>query len=268
MPLGAVQRFRQKMERFPALVPLLTQGDSWFAFPTLLRANIIDTLVKQNEGQAAWLRLEGLLSNGQDVRQMLSGKGYLEMQRILSDPTLKFAGILVSGGGNDIIGRALLSLLNESTEGMTWMDGINLVRFERRLQAIENAYHELADLRDDHQAEAYIFTHAYDFPTPGNKPWRIGLMKVGPWMKPHMDRKGITDAESQRAIMTFMLKRLDELMQKFEQQRDRVVYVRTQSTLTDQEWDDEMHPTSKGFQKLAALFQAALRRTFPKLSQR
>ena len=62
------------------------------------------------------------------------------------------------------------------------------------------------------KSEAYIFTHAYDFPTPGNKPWRIGLMKVGPWMKPHMDRKGITDAESQRAIMTFMLKRLDELI--------------------------------------------------------
>lgn len=67
--------------------------------------------------------------------------------------------------------------------------------------------------------------------------------------------------------MTYMLKRLDELMQKLEQQHDRVVYVRTQSTLTDTEWDDEMHPTSKGFQKLAALFQDALLRAFPKLSQ-
>jgi hypothetical protein len=86
-------------------------------------------------------------------------------------------------------------------------------------------------------------------------------------MKPHMDSKGITDAANQKAIMTFMLKRLDEMMQKLEQQHDRVVYVRTQGTLTDKEWDDEMHPTSKGFQKIAALFQAALLRTFPKLSQ-
>lgn len=110
---------------------------------------------------------------------MLCGKGYLQMQRILSDPALKFAGILFSGGGNDIIGRTLLALLNQSAEGMTWMDSINLVRFDRRLQQIENAYHELADLRDDYQPEAYIFTHAYDFPIPGNKPWRIGRAGEG-----------------------------------------------------------------------------------------
>ena len=39
------------------------------------------------------------------------------------------------------------------------------------------------------------------------------------------------------------------------------------ATLTDKEWDDEMHLTSKGFQKIAALFQDGLLRTFPKLSQ-
>ena len=262
---GQVERFRQTMKRSPGLVPLLTQGDSWFAFPALLRANIIHTLVGMNRGRAAWLRLETLQSNGDEMRQMLSGRGYEQMQKVLSDLTLKFSGILFSGGGNDLVGRALLPLVNPAREGMTWMECINLVRFERRIQQIEDAYHELVDLRDDYQAEAHIFVHAYDFPVPGDKPWRVGPVRAGPWMKPHLDSKGIRDAAFQRAIVNFMVKRLDELMQKLEQERDRVVYVRTQGTLTDKDWEDEIHPTTKGFRKLAALFQEALLRTLPRL---
>lgn len=181
---------------------------------------------------------------------------------------LKFAGILFSGDGNDIIGRALLPLLNAGVEGRPWMNCINLVRFDRRLQEIENAYHDLADLRDDYQPEAYIFIHAYDFPIPGDKPMHVGLMRAGPWMKPHINSKGITNPTSQRAIMTYMLKRLDGLMQKLEQQHQRVIYVRTQNTLTDKEWDDEMHPTTEGFKRIAAVLQDALVRTLPKLSRR
>ena len=118
---GQVERFRQTMKRSPGLVPLLTQGDSWFAFPALLRANIIHTLVGMNRGRAAWLRLETLQSNGDEMRQMLSGRGYEQMQKVLSDLTLKFSGILFSGGGNDLVGRALLPLVNPAREGMTWM---------------------------------------------------------------------------------------------------------------------------------------------------
>ena len=259
---GAIRRFQQKMRKSPGLVPLLSAGDSWFAFPTLLRRNIIDALCEMNKGRAAWLRLE---SNGHEMRQLLSGKKYQRLQLVLSNPSLKFAGILFSGGGNDLIGGALVSLLNPCLEGMTWMQCINMVRFERRLQEIENAYLELLDLRDDHQPQACVFTHAYDFPIPGDKPIHIGPIHLGPWMQPYMDSKGIKSVTHQRAIMTYMLKQLDELMEKLERHHERVVHVRTQNSLTDQDWDDELHPTTKGFQKIATIFQAALVKTFPGL---
>lgn len=83
-PLSPVGRFRQKIRKHPALVPLLTQGDSWFAFPALLRTNLIDVLVKVNDGCAAWLRLQSLESSGEEVRQMLSGREYQHMLAILS----------------------------------------------------------------------------------------------------------------------------------------------------------------------------------------
>jgi hypothetical protein len=67
---------------------------------------------------------------------------------------------LFSGGGNDIVGESLLSLLNPVEEGMGWMDCINLLRFERRLTEIEHAYEELIDLRDGYQPETTILTHS------------------------------------------------------------------------------------------------------------
>jgi hypothetical protein len=262
LQFGAIRRFRQKLKKSPGLVPFLSSGDSWFAFPTLLRTNIIDALSELNEGRAAWLRLE---SNGHEMRELLAGKEYQHLRLALSDPSLKFAGILFSGGGNDLIGPSLVSLINPYEAGMTWMNCINLVRFERRLQEIENAYQDLLDLRDDYQPQAYLFTHAYDFPIPGDKPIHIGPIRVGPWMQPYLASRGIKNLSHQREIMTFMLKRLDELMQKLEGQHERVVHIRTQSTLTDAEWDDELHPTTHGFRKIAERFQVALVKKFPTL---
>ncbi len=264
LQIAPIRRFRQKMKKSPGLVPLLSAGDSWFAFPTLLRTNIIDALTVMNQDRATWLRLE---SNGHEMRQLLSGKEYQHLHLVLSDPSLKFAGILFSGGGNDLVGGALVSLLNPCTAGMTWMKCINLARFERRLQEIENAYLELLDLRDDYQPEAYVFTHAYDFPIPGDKPIRIGPIRMGPWMQPYMDLKGIKNVGDQCAIMTYRLKCLDERLQKLELQHRRVVHIRTQHTLMKDDWDDELHPTTLGFQKIAARFQAVLVRTFPALNQ-
>jgi hypothetical protein len=87
-PLGPVSRFRQRVKKAPDLIPFLTQGDSWFSFPTFLHTNIVDFLITMKERQAGWLRL-GPYRN--DVRQMLSGTQYRQLQSILSDPTLKFS---------------------------------------------------------------------------------------------------------------------------------------------------------------------------------
>jgi hypothetical protein len=264
-PGTPITRYRDKKRANPSLVGLLAEGDSWFAFPSWLRTNIIEELIERNGGYAAWLTAA---ANGDEARTMLSGGQYEYLVRIFAEEDLQFDGILFSGGGNDIVGRCLRTLLNPYRAGMTWLDCINLGRFDQRLREIEAAYQELSDLRDDYQPNAYIFTHGYDYAIPSGQPVRVLFFKIGPWIKQHMAKaKGITDATIQKKIIDYMLSRFDDMQRGLEQRHQRWIYIRTQGTLKDSEWKDELHPTTEGFKKVAAKFQTTLSGIFPSLPQ-
>ena len=258
-----ISRYRDKKRNNPQLVGLLAEGDSWFSFPPWLRTNVLEELIEINGGFAAWLTTA---QSGDEVRSMMSGPEFEYMVRILGEEGLHFDGILFSGGGNDIVGRCLLPLLNPYQQGMTWQDCINMPRLDRRFREIEDAYEELRALRDDYQPNATIFTHAYDYATPSGAPVRVLWFQVGPWLKNYMEqKKGIRDLNLQKKIVDYLLSRFDDLQLGLEQKHDRWKYVRTQGTLANNEWKDEIHPTTAGFKKVARKFQAALSEVFPSL---
>lgn len=256
------QEYLDKLAADPGKVGILSEGDSWFALPLPSRPNIVDVLIKKFSGHAAWYRLE---ASGDESRVMLAGAQWEKVCKTLARPRARFDVILFSGGGNDIVGRCLLPLLRQRENWMTWRDCINERRLQNRLNQIEGAYHELLALRDDYQPNAWVFAHDYDRAIPGDKPIRLGPFKVGPWMKPHLESKGITNRQDQRQIVWFMLDRFSQLLQKLEQSYPRFHHVRTQGTLTENEWGDEIHPTKTGFEKIAVRIQAALCEEFPHL---
>lgn len=255
-----VSRYREAMQRKPAPVGMLVEGDSWFAFPMILRTNIVSELKSEFGSQIAQLDLSG---NGDEAREMLCGAQYGRLFKTLARERLAFDGILFSGGGNDIVGDNLPSLLNRFEPGMTWEDCLRLGRFNRRLQQIESAYRDLADLREDHQPGAWVFTHSYDYAIPSGRGVRIlGLTVASGWVKEVMDAFALPPS-LQRTLLDQMLARFDDLMLKLEQELPRWRHVRTQGTLSEADWEDELHPTTPGFRKVAARFSAALRETFP-----
>jgi len=262
-PGTPISRYREKKKKNPQLVGLLAEGDSLFSFPKWLRTNVLEELISKNDGHAAWLTCA---ASGDEARMMLAGPQYEYLVKVMSEEDLVFDGILFSGGGNDIVGRSLLTLLNSCQSGMEWIDCINFPRFERRIREREDAYRELAALRDDYQPKARIFTHGYDYATPNGKPVRVLWFKVGPWIKKYMEeRKGITDQNMQKQIIDYMLSRFDDMHIRLEQENQRWVYIRTQGTLSEQDWNDELHPNTQGFKKIANKFQAALSAAFPQL---
>lgn len=255
-----VSRYREAMRRKPAPIGMLIEGDSWFAFPMLLRTNVVSELKSGFQSQIAQLDLSG---NGDEAREMLCGAQYSRLFQTMARERLSFDCVLFSGGGNDIVGDNLPSLLNRFEAGMTWEDCLSLTRFNRRLQQIESAYRDLSDLRDDHQPGAWVFTHSYDYAIPSGKGVRIlGLSVASGWVKDVMDSLGIPSS-LQRTILDQMLARFDDLMLKLEQELPQWKHVRTQGTLSESDWEDELHPTTVGFRKVTDRFSAALRETFP-----
>jgi hypothetical protein len=208
-----------------------------------------------------------LSASGDEAREMLCGDQFAELYRILAEERLTFDCILFSGGGNDIVSTNLPVMLNNYENGMTWEDCLNMPRLNRRLQEIENAYRDLADLRDDYQPNAWIFTHSYDYAIPSGKGVRIlGLEAAGGWLQEVMNARSIPP-KMQQEIIDNMLARLDDMLIRLGQTHENWKHVRTQGTLSDGEWADELHPTSAGFKKVTAKFQDALCEVFPKLKK-
>ena len=260
-----LDQFRAKISRRPEAVRILTEGDSWFAFPLPSRPNIPDHLITAFAGKAAWLRLESI---GDEVVEMLVGDQRNRLRKLLADEDLNFEALLFSGGGNDLVGENLAPLLNDFRPGMEWRDCINLPAFWRRLGQLEDAYLTLIELRDELRPQCKLFVHAYDFAVPDGRPVRVKflfeILTLGPWMRPAFERRGIRDAVMQRQVIRYLLEQFGELMAKLDQTEfDNVIYVRTQGTLADGDWGDELHPTRAGFAKLAGKFQAALEKEFP-----
>lgn len=255
-PIG---RYRSEKKKFPNSVGILVEGDSWFAYPPLLSTNIPKVLNEHYTSKAAFLDRS---ANGDDAREMLSGSQYDKLYQLLAEKNLNFDAILFSGGGNDIAARNLPLLLKPYQAGYSWEDCLHLERFSRRLKEIEYAYLDLADLRDTFQPQAVIFTHSYDYAIPTGKGVRVfGLQIAGDWLKTRFDDLGIP-AGFQGKLLDYMLAEFDNLMLRLDQTLPKQVHIRTQGTLKESDWANELHPTSTGFQKISKVFQQALEKEF------
>ena len=259
-PGTPISRYRDGKSKNPKAVGMLLEGDSWFAFPMWLRTNIVNELKNTFESKIVQLNYS---NSGDEAREMMCGSQFAKIYRTLAQERLEFDCILFSGGGNDIVSTNLPVLLRKYKAGMTWEDCLNLSRFNRRLQEIEFAYRDLADLREDYQPKAWVFTHSYDYAIPSGKGVRIlGLEAAGGWIKEVMDSFDIP-AKIQQEILDQMLSRFDDMLLKLEQTQPIWKHIRTQGTLADNEWEDELHPTTAGFKKVTSKFAATLSDTFP-----
>ena len=261
-PGTPITRYRDGKRNRPSAVGMLLEGDSWFAFPMWLNTNIVAELKDHYQQRIVQLDLS---ASGDEARGMLCGSQFAKLYQVLAEERLKFECILFSGGGNDLVSTNFPVLLRTYETGMTWEDCLNLSRFNRRLQEVEFAYRDLADLRDDYQPDAWVFTHSYDYAIPSGRGVRIlGIQAAGGWIKEVMDARNIP-GKIQQEIIDQMLARFDDMLLRLEQTLPRWRHIRTQGTLADSEWGDELHPTSAGFKKITAKFVAALNDAFANL---
>jgi hypothetical protein len=255
-------RYRDFKKSRAGSVGILYEGDSWFAYPMWLSTNIINEIKKAYGTKIVQLDRS---HSGDEAREMLCGDQFGVLYETMALRNLEFDCIAFSGGGNDIVGKNLPILLREFKAGYTWEDCLNLQRYERRLREIEFAYHDLADLRDDYQPKAWVFTQAYDYGFPSGKGVSIlGITAAGGWLKDVMDARKIP-APIQKEIVDHMLARFDDMLIRVASQHDKWTHVRTQGTLSDNEWANELHPTEKGFKKIAEKIRCAFEEVFPQL---
>jgi hypothetical protein len=243
---------------------ILAEGDSWFAYPLPILHG--DGVIYQLQKLLGY-DVANMAHAGLEVEQMMGLSIRQDIIKRLSDPGIRFDALLFSGGGDDIVGDRFCIWLKDAPpvptpDQMLDLDAVNAV-----LAVLESEFRELVDIRDQYSPQTIIFVNAYDFPPVTG----IGVCGEGPWLKPSLDyaykHMGVAnpDPQDEFLVVKTMLQMFGAMLARVAADLPRFVVVPTQGTLTpdNSDWQNEIHPSSAGFTKMARQFQASLSAMFP-----
>jgi len=273
----------RKWDDFP--VRLLAQGDSWFsigAMPPWATSNILQQM---RLGVAA--SAVNCAYPGRHLARMVDWKADSGFRKLLTGRlACQWHGILLSGGGNDLIAAAAVlpryadgspippaaRLLLDPDEWAPPAHGaaryLSAAGWTTFASHLAPQFEEIVALRDSGiNAGVPLFCHTYAYPRPRNAP-ASELFQMGPWLYPAMVAYGIPAADW-LAVATELIDRLAALLKsivaRLNQPAARNVHlVETHQALTpaapdttgpSNDWENEIHPASGGYRRLAALWR-------------
>ena len=260
-PLGT---FIDRIQAAPRKRRVYCVGDSWFQYP-IRPVSVVRQLQRAYRDTALFLN---------DSRA--GGEAEVVFQRIkprLRDKLapLKLDAVLLSLGGNDIIGEELVTLLKAPADAQpslpdiddplegdyppdVW-DYVKLVEFERALRGLRDFYLDVVLTRDEERPSTTVVAHTYATPFPSGKKYSLGPLKVGPWIKPYFKSVGLTDLARVRAVVHWLLEGFEGMLDDLAANHANVLVVHSLDALDDPEmWDNEIHPTGDGFKELVEDF--------------
>ncbi|MCK9389235.1 MAG: hypothetical protein M0Q22_12710 [Sulfuritalea sp.] len=280
-PEGAIQQWNDFPTRF------LAQGDSWFsigALPPWATSNLLQQIVLSLEACAI-----NCANPGAHLARMVDWKRDANFMRLLSGKfAYRWDGILLSGGGNDLIAAAAV-LPSHGDGSPVPQESRLLLKPDEWGPATQGAARYLSDAgwatfsahlgpqfddvvsyrdRDINQGVP-LFCHSYAYPMPRNAP-ASALLHVGPWLYPSMVAYQIPP-DDWLGVATTLIDRLAALLKDIVARHAaagrRVYLVETQKALTpaqpgstdrSNDWENEIHPTPGGYRKLAALWRPVI----------
>ena len=263
-------------------VRIHAEGDSWFQFPIFIN-DTIDWLKK---------RKDYLVYSDAYGGDWLTNILY-EEQYIQGLTTSRAEVMLISGGGNDLVGNYRLStMINQadplrkyrSPEEIT-STFYTLTADERQAmfaaqEFIGKEFYALIKtfelqyklfftqlLRNESKMKHLLcVTQGYDFPIPRSKrgfglrtpfqPMVNWLLDSGRWLHQPLMISGVSDAQDQANIMRLMLFEFNEMLVQFSQKHAGVFHIDSRGlTSRTRDWYDELHLKGRGFKQVARAFE-------------
>ncbi|MEP3890953.1 MAG: hypothetical protein ABJN69_10830 [Hellea sp.] len=263
------QKFKKRIKQGEQLPIIVSEGDSWFQFPIIIK-DVVDHL-KQD------YLIYSVGAAGDTAQNMVFGDidskrtEYMQAISKLRDDNLTVDGLMFSAAGNDIIGTnketgksSLFDILKPFNGDANDIVGhINFSIFVNKLNFLQTAYLKvISTIRSDPTiSNIPIFVHGYDYVFP--HPWENDernpkYAAKNEWLGDPLDERGIMDMQLRRNIIKFLLDHLHDMLNSLAQDSNQtnvwVIDCRgVMDDLTD--WNDEIHGTSSGFEKIAGEFR-------------
>jgi hypothetical protein len=236
-------------KRSAGLPAAFSIGDSWFDYP--IYENVIDRIDDTDLFAIKRHELSGALLG--EVRAQITGPDQLK--------AFGADVLLVSGGGNDLVIKEWIRTLFVEEQGQA--DPASLIDddvWQAQIERFQAAYQEIVD--DFTSAGITVVVHGYDYLIPTGKGVLFDFWRGKPWVQPALIEKGIVDPARQRFLGHKIVEDFNDRVVKpldtgdrFPDGRKTVVYVDCRGAITpESEWANELHPTKRGFEEVAARF--------------
>jgi hypothetical protein len=254
------RQFEETRRAQPDWPCVLAQGDSWFAHP--IQWNILFHLSAMG-GYA----IRRVASIGDELRDMVREAPDREPRflRQLRRP-VPWRFLLMSGGGNDLLGDPLPDLVRHRAEvARGWRGLIRDDAVEAALERIRRAWLRVIFRTQQIRPGLPILAHGYDYPfarKEGTTLFWGRITAAGPWLYPILHgEKGITDPDERYRIVAEVVDRMNRMLRQLAAEHETFHHVELRGTLpSPRQWDDEIHPKSAGFEAMAREFAAAMAR--------
>jgi hypothetical protein len=243
---------------------ILAIGDSWCWYP---QNNLLQAIAQHARTKAPYTNIQIIGYNGAQLSQYVTHFGVKgmyapEVERQLGpDHEKYYSAVVISGGGNDAIhyGLALKQNCSGLADAGQCLDsaGITgLLAVVRDCLAILLAQVAAAFAHRPPHAPVYVFLHGYDYPVPDGRGFKLANLKVtGPWLQPALDRAGVDPAIRQE-VCRKLIDRLNATIAAFHDPARNIHFIDSRGVLDGSaagyaaDWDNEMHPTISGFNKV------------------
>ena len=249
---------------------LVAAGDSWFDYPFPFDDDILIQLHDLHG-----YNIESSARHGDRIENMPYSGGQLDKFRRcvdkLHDQGVIPKAALLSGGGNDFAGGEFGMLLNSAP---STIEGWNLDILKGLIaERINNAYRVFILAINQISQEILgktipILVHGYDYPVPDGRGFLGGGIFPGPWLKPGFDEKLFTDLPSTTDMMRAIIDQFNTMLSALpnDPTLGEIHYIDLRGTLSTVviddaykvDWNNELHPTQKGFIEIAQKFQNVL----------
>ena len=224
---------------FPTRPQLLSEGDSWFQHPTI--ADIIDHVSKFYPVHC--------LSAAGDTMRNWAREGKIFAAIAERQPAV----LLLSGGGNDILGEDMRKFLAEKFDDAA--EGEHSERFfgqifGQELDAIVEIYRTVFSWLRANYPQVQVLIHGYDYPRP-----LAADTKKTSWLGKYLTEKNILRAKDRTAAIHYMMDQFNQELEKVAAEfPEQVYYLDLRGIVRDDQWNDEIHPDDNGFQDVAQRF--------------
>lgn len=262
--------FRKRLEAGERRPILVAEGDSWFHFPIFLR----DIIQQLGDDHLVW----SVGAAGEQLASMVEpyeAQGERDYRRALREYAGDARALLLSGGGNDLVGadadgtRVLTVLARRYEPGRPASWFIDTPEFHRRLVLIEASLRRVFADVEAHHPGLPVLIHGYDYALP----WPFGQdderrpswTKRDGYLGRSMTELGFTDVELRGKLVRCLIDELNAIQRKLAGGTDpkgvfaHVFHVDLRGALGRDHWADELHPSDQGYRIVADRFRTQLR---------